>query len=100
MAVPARMIRPEEEPLAGLALAGIPAGVMVLDSRGLVLFASAVAVNLLGCLLFGIVWSSLEERWPASGERRGQLVRVRVEASDGQECFGISARAFASRLSP
>ncbi|HSN13967.1 MAG TPA: tRNA (N(6)-L-threonylcarbamoyladenosine(37)-C(2))-methylthiotransferase MtaB [Anaeromyxobacteraceae bacterium] len=39
-------------------------------------------------------------RWPASGERRGQVVRVRVEASDGQECFGISARTFASRLPP
>jgi threonylcarbamoyladenosine tRNA methylthiotransferase MtaB len=39
-------------------------------------------------------------RWPASDERRGQLVRVRVEASDGQECFGISAKTFASRLPP
>lgn len=39
-------------------------------------------------------------RWPSSGEKRGQLVRVRVEASDGQECFGISARTFASRLPP
>ncbi|MGB8930112.1 MAG: radical SAM protein, partial [Anaeromyxobacteraceae bacterium] len=39
-------------------------------------------------------------RWPASGEQRGQVVRVRVEASDGQECFGISARTFASRLPP
>lgn len=29
-----------------------------------------VVVNLLGCLLFGIVWSSLEERWPTSGETR------------------------------
>jgi fluoride exporter len=29
-----------------------------------------VAVNLLGCLLFGLVWSSLEERWPTSGETR------------------------------
>jgi fluoride exporter len=29
-----------------------------------------VAVNLLGCLAFGIVWSSLEERWPTSGETR------------------------------
>jgi threonylcarbamoyladenosine tRNA methylthiotransferase MtaB len=39
-------------------------------------------------------------RWPASDERRGQLVRVRVEANDGQECFGISARTFSSRLPP
>jgi hypothetical protein len=39
-------------------------------------------------------------RWPASDERRGQLVPVRVEASDGQECFGISARTFTSRLPP
>ena len=29
-----------------------------------------VVVNLLGCLLFGIVWSSLEERWPSSGQIR------------------------------
>jgi fluoride exporter len=29
-----------------------------------------VVVNLLGCLLFGIVWSSLTERWPGSGETR------------------------------
>ena len=29
-----------------------------------------VAVNLLGCMLFGLVWSSLEERWPTSGETR------------------------------
>ncbi len=39
-------------------------------------------------------------RWPASDERRGQVVRVRIEASDRQECFGISARTFASRLPP
>jgi threonylcarbamoyladenosine tRNA methylthiotransferase MtaB len=39
-------------------------------------------------------------RWPSSDERRGQVVRVRIEASDGQECFGISARTFASRLPP
>lgn len=29
-----------------------------------------VAVNLLGCLLFGLIWSALEERWPTSGETR------------------------------
>lgn len=29
-----------------------------------------VAVNLLGCLVFGMVWSSLEERWPGSGQMR------------------------------
>lgn len=39
-------------------------------------------------------------RWPATDERRGQLARVRVESSDGQECFGISARTFSSRLPP
>jgi fluoride exporter len=33
-----------------------------------------VAVNLLGCLLFGIVWSSLEERWPTSGETRAIIL--------------------------
>jgi CrcB protein len=29
-----------------------------------------VTINLLGCFAFGIVWSSLEERWPTSGETR------------------------------
>ena len=33
-----------------------------------------VAVNLLGCLLFGIVWSSLEERWPGSAQLRTVLL--------------------------
>ena len=48
MAVPARMTRPEEEPLSGLALDGIPAGVLVLDPSGRVLFASAPAVKMMG----------------------------------------------------
>lgn len=29
-----------------------------------------VAVNLIGCLLFGVVWATLDERWPTSGETR------------------------------
>jgi CrcB protein len=29
-----------------------------------------ITVNLLGCLLFGAVWSALEERWPTSGQTR------------------------------
>lgn len=33
-----------------------------------------VAVNLLGCLLFGVVWSSLEGRWPTSGETRAIIL--------------------------
>ena len=33
-----------------------------------------VVVNLSGCLLFGIVWSSLEERWPTSGETRAIIL--------------------------
>jgi len=48
MAVPAQMTRPEEEPLSGLALDGIPAGVLVLDPSGQVLFASAPAVKMMG----------------------------------------------------
>lgn len=48
MAVPARMTPPEEEPLSGLALDGIPAGVLVLDPSGRVLFASAPAVKMMG----------------------------------------------------
>jgi threonylcarbamoyladenosine tRNA methylthiotransferase MtaB len=30
-------------------------------------------------------------RWPASGEARGELVRVRVEGNDGAECVGSRA---------
>ena len=33
-----------------------------------------VAVNLLGCLLFGIVWSSLEKGWPGSGQLRSIIL--------------------------
>ena len=33
-----------------------------------------IVVNLLGCLLFGVVWSSLEERWPTSGETRAIIL--------------------------
>jgi CrcB protein len=29
-----------------------------------------VTINLLGCLAFGIVFTSLEDRWPTSGETR------------------------------
>jgi threonylcarbamoyladenosine tRNA methylthiotransferase MtaB len=39
-------------------------------------------------------------RWPSSGERRGDLARVRVEASDGADCFGVRAATFTSRRSP
>ena len=33
-----------------------------------------VVVNLLGCLAFGVVWSSLEERWPTSGQTRAIIL--------------------------
>lgn len=39
-------------------------------------------------------------RWPSAGEKRGALSRVRVEASDGHELFGIRATTFQSRLPP
>jgi threonylcarbamoyladenosine tRNA methylthiotransferase MtaB len=39
-------------------------------------------------------------RWPAGGERRGELARVRIEASDRTECFGVRAGTFTSRLPP
>ena len=48
MAVPARTMCPEDESLAGQALEGIPAGVLVLDPSGRVLFASDRAVKLMG----------------------------------------------------
>jgi two-component system, NtrC family, sensor histidine kinase KinB len=48
MAVPARTICPDDESLASLALEGIPAGVLVLDPSGRVLFASGRAAKLMG----------------------------------------------------
>ncbi len=36
-------------------------------------------------------WATV--RWPASGEVRGGLARVRVEGSDGDECVGVRAAA-------
>ncbi|NLF07556.1 MAG: CrcB family protein [Pirellulaceae bacterium] len=29
-----------------------------------------VAVNLSGCLAFGLIWTALEQRWPVGGETR------------------------------
>ncbi len=37
-------------------------------------------------------------RWPWSGERRGDLVRVRVEAAVGDECLGVRAPAVAQQF--
>jgi threonylcarbamoyladenosine tRNA methylthiotransferase MtaB len=39
-------------------------------------------------------------RWPSAGEERGAVVRVRVEASDGVECWGVRASTFEARLPP
>ncbi len=35
-------------------------------------------------------------RWPASGEVRGSVVRVRIEANDGEDCLGVRAPASGS----
>ena len=45
-------------------------GGLVQEHSSKVLPWGTVVVNLLGCLAFGVVWSSLEERWPSSGETR------------------------------
>jgi threonylcarbamoyladenosine tRNA methylthiotransferase MtaB len=39
-------------------------------------------------------------RWPLVGERRGALAQVRVEASDGEGCFGVRSTTFRGRLPP
>jgi tRNA A37 methylthiotransferase MiaB len=39
-------------------------------------------------------------RFPSTGEPRGALARVRIEASDGKELFGVRATTFRSRLPP
>jgi threonylcarbamoyladenosine tRNA methylthiotransferase MtaB len=42
----------------------------------------------------------LTVRWPAGGDRRGALARVRVESSDGSACFGVRQSAFTGRVAP
>ena len=81
MAVPARVIRSDEEPLAGVALAGIPGGVMVLDSRGQVLFASAPAVNLLGGDVQNVATDSLA---PEDFPRQEVLKLLRQACESGE----------------
>jgi fluoride exporter len=49
-------------------------GGLVQSHVGKVFPWGTVVVNLLGCLLFGLVWASLEERWPTSGETRAIIL--------------------------
>jgi threonylcarbamoyladenosine tRNA methylthiotransferase MtaB len=53
-----------------------------------------------GGLARGTARQAASMRWPSAGERRGALSRVRVEASDGRELFGVRATTFRSRLPP
>jgi threonylcarbamoyladenosine tRNA methylthiotransferase MtaB len=53
-----------------------------------------------GGLARGTARQYVTVRWPASGEQRGSLAHVRVEASDRTECFGVRASTFAGRLPP
>ncbi|HEU4383611.1 MAG TPA: MiaB/RimO family radical SAM methylthiotransferase [Anaeromyxobacteraceae bacterium] len=39
-------------------------------------------------------------RWPLVSDRRGSLVRVRVEVADGDACFGVRSVTFRGRLPP
>ena len=60
----------------------------------------AVVERVGGGLARGTTRQWVTVRWPATGEVRGAVVRVRVEASEGAECFGVRASAFESRLPP
>jgi threonylcarbamoyladenosine tRNA methylthiotransferase MtaB len=40
----------------------------------------------------GTARNYLSVRWPCAGERRGDLVRVRVEAAEGEVCLGRRAK--------
>jgi len=60
----------------------------------------AVVERIGGGLARGTTREWVTVQWPAAGEVRGAVVRVRVEASDGTECFGVRASAFRSRLPP
>jgi fluoride exporter len=45
-------------------------GGLIQEHCGKIFPWGTVVVNLSGCLAFGIMWSLLTERWPASGETR------------------------------
>ncbi|MEN6406476.1 MAG: CrcB family protein [Thermoguttaceae bacterium] len=49
-------------------------GGLVQNHYGKVFPWGTVAVNLLGCLAFGLVWSALQERWSGSGEARAIIL--------------------------
>ena len=59
-----------------------------------------VAERVAGGFARGTAGRYVGVRWPSSGETRGQLVRVRIVAVEGEECLGVRARVFASRLPP
>ncbi len=52
----------------------------------------------------GIAWGTSREfvtvRWPLASGGRGGLARVRVEACDGDACFGVRSTTFSRRLPP
>jgi len=60
----------------------------------------AVVERVEGGVARGTAANSVGVRWPAGPEPRGALVRVRVDASDGNDCFGVRAAAFQHRLPP
>jgi threonylcarbamoyladenosine tRNA methylthiotransferase MtaB len=53
-----------------------------------------------GGIARGTARQYLTVRWPAGADRRGALAHVRVEASDGGECFGVRTSAFTGRVAP
>ncbi|HYG69486.1 MAG TPA: hypothetical protein VD838_17565 [Anaeromyxobacteraceae bacterium] len=53
-----------------------------------------------GGLARGVARQAATVRWPSAGDRVGAVARVRVEASDGRELFGVHAATFRSRLPP
>jgi threonylcarbamoyladenosine tRNA methylthiotransferase MtaB len=57
----------------------------------------AVVERIDGGLARGTTRQWVTVRWPSAGETRGTVVRVRVEASDGDECVGVRASALPSR---
>jgi threonylcarbamoyladenosine tRNA methylthiotransferase MtaB len=60
----------------------------------------AVVERIEGGIARGTTRQWVTVRWPSAGETRGAVVRVRVEASDGTECFGVRASTFDFRLPP
>jgi signal transduction histidine kinase len=76
MAIPIRTMHPQEEDSAALALQSIPAAVMVLDTAGRVLFASAQAPGILGGEIASVAGGMASDGAPQADFPREEVFKL------------------------